>query len=77
MVPILSLGLKNKGTEEEPRAPVPWASPLLGLKAPKNENQRRDTGKTGGRVLDKDTRIERVKRVGVCCVELGCTPVSG
>lgn len=42
MVPILRSGLKNQGTEEEFRAPVPWASPPLSLKPPKNENQRKE-----------------------------------
>lgn len=51
MVPILRLGLKNKGTEKEPRAPVPWASPLLGLKPPKNENQRKATVEDRGQHL--------------------------
>lgn len=47
VVPILRLGLKDKGTEEEFRAPVPWASPPLSLKPPKNKNQREET-MTGG-----------------------------
>lgn len=44
---LLRLGLKDKGTEEEFRAPVPWASPPLSLKPPKNKNQREET-MTGG-----------------------------
>lgn len=47
----MRLGLKNKGTEREPRAPVPWASPLLGLKPPRNENQRKATVEDRGQHL--------------------------
>lgn len=53
VVPILRLGLKNKGTEKEPRAPVPWASSLRGLKLPKNEKQRKDTVEGRGSILGR------------------------
>lgn len=68
VIPLLKLGLKNKGTEEEIRAPVTWVSPLLSLKPPKYENQRRETteGREIGRILGKDTGTVSVRRVGVC-----------
>lgn len=71
MVPILRLGLKNKGTEKEPRAPVPRASPLLGLKLPKNEKQRKDTVEGRGQHLREVTRAVSVGRVNVPGVERG------